>query len=113
LELVEEEPGEYNAPMTTAATPPALTTASNREVFNRLAASRTQSDLTALGYPSPPEGKELRFNISRDTEARVSFHGPVTQEAIERLAALLELQKDTFPTKAELQPAREVEEEEE
>jgi len=50
----------------------------------------------------PMEGKELRFNISRDSEAQVIFKGPVTQEAIDKLAKMLELQKDTFPTTAEL-----------
>jgi hypothetical protein len=53
--------------------------------------------------PIPIEGKELRFNISRDSEAQVIFSGPVTQEAIDKLAKLLELQKDTFPTKEELE----------
>lgn len=46
--------------------------------------------------------KRLRFNISRNSEAQVIFTGEVTQEAIEKLAALLALQKDTFPTQAEL-----------
>jgi hypothetical protein len=53
--------------------------------------------------PPPLQGKELRLNISRDSEAHVIFSGPVTQEAIEKLAKLLELQKDTFPTKDELE----------
>lgn len=49
---------------------------------------------------------ELKFNISRDSQARVIFKGRVTQEAIEKLAAMLELQKDTFPTKDELEASR-------
>ncbi|GEM_PF-1709520 len=49
---------------------------------------------------------ELKFNISRESQARVIFNGQVTQEAIEKLAALLNLSKDTFPTKAELEQPR-------
>jgi hypothetical protein len=44
----------------------------------------------------------MRFNILRDSEAQVIFTGAVTQEGIDRLAKLLELQKDTFPSQAEL-----------
>lgn len=100
LQLVEEQSGEYNALMPTETSPHHSIP---RPELNRIFASKTASDLSALGIPVPGEGKELRFNISRETEAQVSFRGPVTQEAIEKLAALLELQKDTFPTNAELQ----------
>jgi hypothetical protein len=59
------------------------------------------------GQTVPPVGatgeKVLVFNISRNSEARVFFNGPVTQEAITKLSALLELSKDTFPTKEELE----------
>jgi len=55
--------------------------------------------------PFSEQGKQLRFNISRNSEAHVIFSGPVTQEAIDKLAKLLELQKDTFPTKEELETA--------
>jgi hypothetical protein len=101
LELVEEQSGEYNAPM-----PPETPQHSiARAELNRIFASKTASDLAALGVHVPSGDKELRFNISRETEALVSFKGPVTQEAIEKLSALLELQKDTFPTNAELSKA--------
>lgn len=64
--------------------------------------------------PAPPaiqgelllDERELKFNISRDTQARIIFKGPVTQEAIEKLAVLLDVSKDTFPTKAELEQPR-------
>jgi hypothetical protein len=101
LELVEEEGGEYNAPMPTETSPQHSIA---RAELNRIFASKTASDLSALGVPVPGDGKELRFNISRGSEAQVIFRGPVTQEAIDKLARLLELQKDTFPTEAELQP---------
>ena len=99
LELVEEQSGEYNAAMPTEAQPQHSVP---RAEINRMLASKTAADLHALGVRIPSGDKELRFNISRETEAEVTFRGPVTQEAIEKLAALLELQKDTFPTKAEL-----------
>jgi hypothetical protein len=53
-----------------------------------------------MGGPVVVRSKYLRVNISRDTEALIVFNEPVTQEGIEKLAALLDLQKDTFPTKA-------------
>jgi hypothetical protein len=69
----------------------------------RALASKTASDLAALGVSVPDLGRILRFSIARDSEAQITFTGPITQEAIEKLSALLELQKDTFPTKAELE----------
>jgi len=74
----------------------------SREETARQFASSTAAQLHALGVPVPGSGKQLRFNISRDSEAQVIFSGPVTQEAIDKLAKMLELQKDTFPTMAEL-----------
>lgn len=41
---------------------------------------------------------ELRLKISRNCEAKVTFSGTVTQDAITKLVALLEMSKDTFPT---------------
>lgn len=61
------------------------------------------------GHHIPPlaEGESvLAFKISRDSEARVIFKGQVTQEAIEKLSALLDLSKDAYPTKAELEQPR-------
>jgi hypothetical protein len=75
---------------------------SKREVARALA-SKTASDLSVLGVPVPGSGRILRFSIARDSEAQIVFSGPITQEAIEKLSALLELQKDTFPTKSELE----------
>lgn len=49
----------------------------------------------------------LSFNLSRNGRAQVRFNGQVTQEAIRKLIALLELSVDTYPTQAELiQPKR-------
>lgn len=51
--------------------------------------------------PKPEEGtvKVLVFNIAEDAEARVEFRGRVTQEAIDKLIKMLELQQDTFPSR--------------
>lgn len=111
LELVTEEAPEYNAAgagnreaVSSTPTPaevrpmqphPLFTGQPKPEVRHALS-----PDLGASG------SNELRFNISRDSQAIVVFTGSVTQEAIEKLAALLELQKDTFPTKAELEQPR-------
>jgi hypothetical protein len=103
LELVEEESGGYNPPMPSNEPQHSLAAAERKRIFERAFASKTAADLAVLGVPIPDDGKELRFNISRDSEAQVIFRGPVTQEAIDKLAKLLELQKDTFPTEAELQ----------
>jgi hypothetical protein len=98
-----EEPSE--TPESQAGGTPQMqrpTRSPTKEELNRIFASATAAQLHALGVPVPNAGKELRFNISRDSEAQVIFRGPVTQEAIDKLAKLLELQKDTFPTQAEL-----------
>jgi len=71
----------------------------------------TSDELEKKGSPEKPVGgiepehRNLRFNIARDAQARVLFTGRVTQEAITKFCALLELSKDTFPTEAELDEA--------
>ena len=76
----------------------------------------TFADLAALDGPkkveadshasdastTEPEQKEFPFMLTRKCEARVILTGTVTQEAIAKLCAVLELSKDTFPTQAEL-----------
>lgn len=57
--------------------------------------------------PPLAEGEtELKFNISQSSKARIVFSGQVTQEAIELLAKMLDIQKLTFPTEAELKQSR-------
>ena len=46
---------------------------------------------------------ELKLKISTISEAKIIFSGPVTQEAIAKLIALLDLSMDTFPTRAEVE----------
>ncbi|HMP65826.1 MAG TPA: hypothetical protein PKD11_09590 [Pyrinomonadaceae bacterium] len=48
----------------------------------------------------------LTFNLSRTGKAQVSFNGQVTQEAIKKLIALLDLSVDTYPTEDELKQPR-------
>jgi hypothetical protein len=55
---------------------------------------------------APAQAKEFRLNTTRNSEAQIVFVGPVTQEGIEKLKLFLELQKDTFPTQAELERPR-------
>lgn len=51
--------------------------------------------------PVPDEGAEvLSFRLAAQSTARVVLTGTVTQEAIEKLIALLSLSKDVYPTKA-------------
>jgi hypothetical protein len=59
---------------------------------------------TTPALPSQPQesgSTVLSFKISQDSEARIVFSGHVTQEAIEKLIRLLDVSKDTFPTKAQ------------
>lgn len=55
--------------------------------------------------PLLPEETELKFNISQNSKARIIFTGEVTQEAIELLAEMLNIQKRTFKKEADLKPA--------
>lgn len=54
----------------------------------------------------PESSSILKFKISTASEAKIVFNGPVTQEAIAKLVAILELSKDTYPTKAEIEKQR-------
>ncbi len=56
--------------------------------------TRTMED-----YRLSNQRQEIRLKIAENTYATISFDSqePVTQEAIEKLISLLELQKDTFP----------------
>lgn len=60
------------------------------------------SDGAGTLAPEPFE-KFLEVPVSKDSRARVSVDGPVTQEAIDKLIAHLQLGKDDLPSKAELE----------
>jgi DNA-binding MarR family transcriptional regulator len=52
---------------------------------------------------APEIGEDvLSFNLSRTGKAHVRFNGLITQEAIRKLIALLDLSVDTYPTQGEL-----------
>jgi len=66
-----------------------------------LVCARCKAELEGQLYTAEPKREEesvLVFKISKDSEARIVFTGNVTQEAIEKLTALLNLSKDTYPT---------------
>jgi hypothetical protein len=110
LEFVAGESREYNA----GGKEP---TVKQGEPVMQSPPAKAADSLASAVQPSSPASptarrellsseRELKFNISRDTQARVIFTGPVTQEGIEKLAVLLDVSKDTFPTKAELEQPR-------
>jgi hypothetical protein len=51
-------------------------------------------------------GETLMLRISRDSQVQITFNGRVTQEGIDKLVALLNVSKDNYPTKAELEQPR-------
>jgi hypothetical protein len=64
------------------------------------------SSRPATTIEQDPFTETLQYRISGDSRVRLLFDGAVTQEAIEKLIAYLELGKDDFPPRAELeQPA--------
>lgn len=96
LDLVQESPEEYNPPMPTLDT--SATSSGHVGPKERVFGAPHIAETNRRFLPQ----WEYIFNVSRDTQARVIFNSQVTQEAIDKLAKLLELQKDTFPTEAEL-----------
>ena len=66
--------------------------------------------MTQAGYVAADSDRQAvakwSLNLSRDSDARVVIYGRPSQEAIDKLSKFLELQKDTFPTKAELEAPR-------
>ncbi len=56
----------------------------------------------AQGNPQAiPDGERLEFRLSPDTRAVVVFSGRVTQEAVSKLASILNVVRDTFPSDSE------------
>lgn len=91
----EDKGKEAKQPVITP-TPPKLPVNPRERVFG--APPVTDSDRQAVA--------EWSLNLSRDSDARVVIYGRPSQEAIDKLSKFLELQKDTFPTKAELEAPR-------
>lgn len=61
-----------------------------------------QRDTLKKDAPLAEDETELKFNISQNSRARIIFTGQVTQEAIELLAEMLNIQKRTFKKEADL-----------
>jgi hypothetical protein len=79
----------------------------NSEAPNEIVQQPPETNLSAMVEKEPKSLKVYNFPIARDLDAAVTFSNPaVTQEAIEKLSALLLLSKDIFPTKAELEKPR-------
>jgi len=50
----------------------------------------------AVGLP-PSSGEILRYRLSKECTVDVAFSGPITQSAIDKLRAYLDLSKDAYP----------------
>jgi hypothetical protein len=99
ISLVQEEGEVYNSepselPKRSEDVPPVAQ--SQRSIYDFFAVQPSPA-------PQAPEGggTVLSFKISQDSEARIIFSGRVTQEAIEKLIMLLDVSKDTFPTRTQ------------
>jgi len=112
MRLVNEEAGDYNGSIVEMSKsqetpmPGQLPLGKSSFEVQRAFASQTASDLYALGVPMPSQGsfsEDLQYRVSEDCKVRVLFEGAVTQEAIKKLVAYLQLGMDDFPSKA--QPA--------
>lgn len=104
LEFVSEEAAEYTEPKMVDDQP---TEAPQMQTQQPVSAPQAGSVAT----PSRPVAtveqesftETLQYRISGDSKVRLMFDGAVTQEAIEKLIAYLELGKDDFPSKADLE----------
>lgn len=61
---------------------------------------RLEDASTGKGVPAKIVKEVLTQRVSPDCMAQVVFDGPVSQKAIEKLIAYLELAKDNYPEKA-------------
>lgn len=85
------------APMRTQATQP---NNSNSGPYNgRLSLHSEPVGTSSLTGRDSNERADLKLRIGVDTYAIIEFEGIVTQEAIAKLVALLQLQQDEYPTK--------------
>lgn len=70
-------------------------------------AAPIQPSPAAMPMPSPVAARPAEFdeayNLAADCKVRIVYTGQVTQEAIDKFIAYLNISKDTYPTKASLQ----------
>lgn len=112
IELVAREAPEYNKgasvglpPLQKAAGTYVGTFLDGAPKVNTAAqqSPKIQTPPTGNNLPPVDGAKVLNFSIGRNLEAKVVFNSKdVSQEAVKKLAALLELSQDTFYTQAEL-----------
>jgi hypothetical protein len=110
LELVGEDSNEYNESIQTQNSYTESRPTESGHVAPTRAIGGVSSGVDGLqslpssalrGERSAGEKDELRFRLSPNSIANVVFDGPITQQAVAKLIALLELSKDTFPELAE------------
>jgi hypothetical protein len=69
---------------------------------------KTLGAITMLPPEMAEEGTLLAFQLTSDCHAKIVLTGNVTQEAIEKLYAFLDLSKDTFPRRADVEVRDEI-----
>jgi len=110
VDLVSQEKNAYNTETNTDE-------GSESVILEPVSSTPARREVSASSYtlvqnePQRPRdmefesGESLVFRISKGSRVRISFSGPITQEAIGKLEALLDLTKDDYPTQAELNAA--------
>jgi hypothetical protein len=56
----------------------------------------------AMNAPLAPNEQDLKINVGPDRQARIIFDGPITQEAADMIAAILNVQKRVFRKEADV-----------
>lgn len=105
LEFVSEEAAEYNRAETVDEQPMEAPQMQAQPSNVSQAASVVSSNRPIATAEQETFTETLQYRISGDSRVRLLFDGAVTQEAIEKLIAYLELGKDDFPSKADLEPS--------
>ncbi len=98
LELVSEESADYtdaDAEDRQGSEPPMTQPTAGQQI----SASRSHGTFVDAGAPrGSGEAAVLQFRISNTSEARIELMGDITQESIERLMKILDVQKFVFPS---------------
>ena len=105
----KEESSEQDAPMETMSKNPVLQPLSqgpSKHTSVQDGQSRQFAGNESIPLAEAWGDKELRFQVTSSCEARVQLKGEITQEAIERLSAFIELSKLSFPRADSLKAQR-------
>jgi hypothetical protein len=65
--------------------------------FEQVANAGEKGETLSLPGPEQGQGDRLEFRLSPESKAVVIFTGKITQQAIQKLSAFLEMAKDTYP----------------